>query len=182
MDAALNYDSLSNVLNGYLKGKRFDFKEAFLKKHVIVDSCKVGGKSDGNLIVNVQFSGSHNGNVSFTGKPFYNDQTKSIEVANLDFDLVTKDFLLKTARWLFSKKIINELKKYTTFNMNSYYDTAAKSLETWINKEWAKGIKSTGEVNDLKITNVKALQEYLYIQTNCAGNLGLRIDELNWSF
>lgn len=182
LDAALNYDSLSNVTNGYLKGKRFDFKEAILKKHVIIDSCRVGGNSDGNLIVNVHFSGSHNGSVSFIGKPFYNEQTKSIEVANLDYDLVTKDFLLKTAKWLFNKKIITELKKYTTFNMNSYYDTASKALDTWINKEWAKGIKSSGKVNDLKITNVKALQEYLYIQTNCVGHLSLRVDELNWSF
>src|SRR5215203_1954922 len=177
LDAALNYDSLSNVINGYLKGKRFEFKEAFLKKYVIVDSCSVGGNSEGNLIINVHFSGSHNGSVSFTGKPFYNEQTKSIEVANLDYDLVTKDFLLKTAKWLFNKKIISELKKYTTFNMNSYYDTASKALDTWINREWSKGIKSTGKVNDLKIINVKALPDYLYIQTNCTGNLSLRVDE-----
>jgi hypothetical protein len=182
LDAALNYDSLSHVVNGYLQGKRFDFKEAIFNRHVIVDSCRVGGNAEGDLLVDVNFSGSHNGSVSFKGKPFYNEQTKSIEVADLDYDLVTKDFLLKTAKWLFNKKIISELKKYTTFNMNSYYDTASKALDTWINKEWMKGITSTGKVNELKITNVKALPQYLYIQTNCAGNLGLRIDELNWSF
>jgi hypothetical protein len=182
LDAALNYDSLSHVVNGYLQGKRFDFKETIFNRHVIVDSCRVGGNAEGDLLVDVNFSGSHNGSVSFKGKPFYNEQTKSIEVADLDYDLVTKDFLLKTARWLFNKKIISELKKYTTFNMNSYYDTASQALDTWINKEWMKGIKSTGKVNELKITNVKALPQYLYIQTNCAGNLGLRIDELNWSF
>jgi hypothetical protein len=100
----------------------------------------------------------------------------------LDYDLVTKDFLLKTAKWLFNKKIISELKKYTSFNMNAYYDTAAKALTGWINKEWVKGMRSTGKVAELKITNVKALPQYLYIQTNCAGSLALRIDELNWSF
>jgi hypothetical protein len=182
LDAALNYDSLSNTMNTYLKGKRFDFKEAIFKRHVIIDSTHVGGNERGDLIIQVQFSGSHNGIVTFSGKPFYNPQTKSIEVSNLDYELQTKDFLLKTAKWLFDKKIINELKKYTTFNMNSYYDTASKALTAWINKEWVKGIKSTGKVNELKLTNVKALPQYLYIQTNCAGDLALRIDELNWSF
>jgi hypothetical protein len=182
LDAALNYDSLSNVVNGYLQGKRFDFKEAIFNRYIIIDSCRVGGNDKGDLVVYASFSGSHNGEVLFTGKPFYNEQTKSIEVAELDYDLVTKDFLLKTAKWLFNKKIITEMKKYTTFNMNSYYDTASKALDSWINKEWVKGVKSTGKVNELKLTNVKALPEYLYIQTNCAGNLSLRIDELNWSF
>ena len=182
LDASLNYDSLSHVMNGYLKGKRFDFKEAIFNRHVIVDSCRVGGNENGDLIVDVQFSGSHEGAVTFKGQPFYNPDTKSIEVANLDYDLVTRDFLLKTAKWLFNKKIINELKKYTTFNMTSYYDTAAKALDTWINKEWAKGIRSTGKVIELKITNTKALPQYLYLQTNCSGNIALRVDELSWSF
>jgi hypothetical protein len=182
LDASLNYDSLSHVVNGYLQGKRFDFKEAVFNRHVIVDSCRVGGSDNGNLVVNVHFSGSHEGAVTFTGQPFYNQETKSIEVANLDYDLVTKDFLLKTAKWLFNKKIISELKKYTTFSMTNYYDTAAKALDTWINKEWSKGIRSTGKVNELKITNVKALPQYLYLQTNCSGNLALKVDELMWSF
>lgn len=182
LDAQLEYDSLSKVLNGYLQGKRFDFKEAVFKRHVIVDSCRVGGDTTGNLTIDVHFSGSHNGAVSFYGKPFYNLQTKSIEVANLDYTLNTKDFLLKTAKWLFNKKIITELKKHTTFNLAQYYDTAATNLNTWLNKEWVKGIKSTGKINDLKLTNVQALPQHLYLQTACSGSLSLRIDELNWSF
>jgi hypothetical protein len=182
LDAALNYDSLTQVMNGYLKGKRFDFKEALFKRHVIVDSCRVGGTANGDLKVDVLFSGSHEGTVAFTGKPFYNEETKSIEVANLDYDLVTRDLLLKTAKWLFNKRIISELKKHTTFNMVSYYDTASAALNTWLNKEWMKGMKSTGKVSELKLIKVTALPEYLSIKTNCAGNLALRIDELNWSF
>lgn len=182
LDATLNYDSLSQVVNGYLQGKRFDFREAIFNRYVIVDSCKVASTPAGELKVDVQFSGSHTGAVSFTGKPFYNEETKSIEVDNLDYDLVTKDFLLRTAKWLFNKKIINELKKSTTFNMVSYYDTASATLNTWLNKEWMKGIKSSGTVTELKLVKVNALPDYMYIQTNCSGNLGLRIEELNWSF
>ena len=182
LDAALNYDSLSHVVNGYLQGKRFDFKEAIFNRYVIVDSCQVQSTASGDLKVDVHFSGSHAGSVSFTGQPFYNEATKSIEVANLDYDLVTKDFLLKTAKWLFNKKIINELKKSTTFNMASYYDTASAAMNTWLNKEWMKGISSTGKITELKLIKVNALPDYLYIRTNCSGNLALRIDELNWSF
>lgn len=182
LDAALNYDSLTQVANGYLKGRRFDFKEALFKRYVIVDSCRVLGNANGDLKVDVHFSGSHNGAVSFTGKPFYNQANHSIEIADLDYDLVTKDFLLNTAKWLFNKKIISELKKSTTFRMQPYYDTAAAALNTWLNKEWRKGIKSNGKVEELKLVKVTAQPGYLYIQTNCRGSLALRIEELNWSF
>jgi hypothetical protein len=182
LDAALNYDSLSTVMNQYLKGKRFDFKEALFKKHVIMDSCKVGGNAAGNLLIDVQFSGSHNGAVRFTGKPFYNPDTKSIEVADLEYDLKTRDFLLNTAKWMFNKRIINELKKYTSFNLTSYYDSASKSMDSWLNKEWARGIRSTGKINDLRIVSVKAFQQHLSLQTACSGILNLRIDELSLSF
>ncbi len=182
LNAALNYDSLSHVMNQYLKGKSFDFKEAPFKKHVVIDNCKVGGDDAGNLVIDVQFSGSHNGAVSFTGKPFYNSETKSIEVAELDYDLRTKDFLLKTAKWLFNKRIISELKKYTSFSLSSYYDTAAISLNSWLNKEWAKGIRSTGKINELKLINVKAFPQHLSLHTQCSGLLNLKIDELSLSF
>ena len=182
LDARLEYDSLSKVTNSYLQGKRFDFKEAIFKRHVIVDSCRVNGDTSGNLLIDVHFSGSHNGAVSFFGKPFYNPETKSIEVSNLDYTLKTKDFLLNTAKWLFNKKIITELKKYTTFNLANYYDTASASLNTWLNKDWVKGIKSSGKINELKLMSVKALPEHLYFQTACSGSLALRIDELQWSF
>jgi len=103
-------------------------------------------------------------------------------VAELDYDLQTKDFLLKTAKWLFNKKIVNELKKYTSFNLTNYYDTASKNLNSWINKEWTKGIRSTGKISELKMMAVRALPQHLYLQTACSGNINLTIDELNWSF
>ncbi len=52
---ALNYDSLSGVMNQYLSGKSFDFKEALFKKQVVIDNCKVGGDEAGNIIIVVQF-------------------------------------------------------------------------------------------------------------------------------
>ena len=182
LDAQLNYDSLTNVVNGYMKGKRFDIKEAMVKKHVVVNSCRIAGNSSGQMIIEVDFSGSHNGSVNFVGKPVYNPQTKSIEIAGLNYDLQTKDFLLKTAKWLFDKKIISELKKFTNINLTNYYDTAAKALTVWLNKEWAKGIKSSGNVADLKLVDVMALPQHLYIQTACTGQLRLMIDDLMGSF
>lgn len=179
LEAALQYDSLTQVMNGYLAGKRFNLTEGLIKKHIIVKSTEVSAGENGDLLISLDFEGSHKGTVHFTGKPFYNPETKSIEVQNMDYDLRTRDFLLKTAKWLFNKKIVNELKKYASFNMTSYYDTASQAMNSWLNKEWTKGIRGTGSVRDLKLTAVYALPEHLLIRSNCAGNLSVRVTEID---
>ncbi|HEX2607716.1 MAG TPA: DUF4403 family protein, partial [Flavisolibacter sp.] len=144
LEAALQYDSLSRVLNGYLTGKRFEVSEGFFKKHIVIGQTQVSGDENGDMRIRLDFSGSFDGTVFFTGKPVYNAEKKAIEVQDLDYDLQTKNVLLKTAKWLFNKKIISELKKYTSFELSQYYDTASTTLNTWLNREWTKGISGTG--------------------------------------
>jgi hypothetical protein len=182
LEAALQYDSLSNVLNGYLVNKRFDVTEGIFKKHIIVQRTAVSGDDDGNLNIKVDFTGSFDGTAYFVGKPTYNVENKTIEVQDLDYDLKTKNLLLKTAKWLFNKKILNELKSYTSFDLSQYYDTASKSLNSWLNREWTRGISGSGSVTDLKLTSVYALPEHLLIRSNCVGKLNVLVSELDLKF
>ncbi len=182
LEAALQYDSLSQVLNGYLVNKRFELSDGLFKKHVIIEKTHVTGDEKGHLVIRLDFNGSFAGTVYFTGKPVYNPEKKLIEVQDLDYDLTTKNLLLKTAKWLFSKRIISELKKYTSFDMSKYYDTATQSLNTWLNREWTKGISGKGAVNELKLTSLYALPEHLLIRSNCTGKLDVRVSEINLKF
>jgi hypothetical protein len=182
LEAALQYDSLSNVLNGYMVNKRFDVVEGIFKRHVIIEHTTVAGDENGNLNIKVDFTGSFDGTAYFVGKPVYNAEKKLIEVHDLDFDLKTKSLFLKTAKWMFNQKIVNELKKYTSFDLTQYYDTASKTLNDWVNREWTKGIKGSGSVTDLKLTAVYALPDHLLIRSNCAGKLSVTVSELNLKF
>jgi hypothetical protein len=182
LEAALQYDSLSHVLNGYLVDKRFDFSEGIFKKHIIIRNTSVSGNESGNMLIRVDFSGSFDGTVVFEGKPSYNPEKKTIEINDLDYDLKTKNLLLKTGSWLFNKRIVTELKKYTSFDLSQYYDTASKTLNTWLNREWTKGIRGTGSVSDLKLTAVYALPQHLLIRSNCVGNLSVLVSEVSLKF
>jgi hypothetical protein len=182
LDAALQYDSLSRVVNGYMAGKRFDVSEGLFKKHIIVKEVTVASNSVGDLLIKLDFSGSFNGTAFFTGKPVYNAATKTIEVQDLDYDLQTKNLLLKTAKWLFAGKIESELKKHTAINLTSYFESAQKSLNTYLNKEWTKGIKGVGNVKDLKVISVQPLPQHILIKTACAGNLSVQVSEIDLSF
>jgi len=179
LEAALQYDSLSRVLNGYLANKRFEISEGLIKQHVIIRSASLSGDASGRLNIKVDFTGSHTGTAYFTGKPVYNADKKTIEVENLEYDLQTNSFLLKTAKWLFSKKITSEVKKLTSFNLSTYYDAAAKTMNTWLNKEWTKGIRGAGGVTAIKLTDAFALPEHLLIRTNCVGKLAIEVRDLD---
>ena len=182
LEAALQYDSLSKVMNGYLANKRFEVTEGLFKKHIIIQNTAVSGDTLGNMLIRLDFSGSFDGTVYFTGKPVYNMEKKSIEVQDLDYDLKTKNLLLKTAKWLFNKRIVSELKKYTSFDLSQYYDTASKTMNEWLNREWTKGIKGEGTVSDLKLTSVYALPQHLLIRSNCAGKLSVVVSEISMKF
>jgi hypothetical protein len=178
LEAALQYDSLSQVLSQFMMHKRFDVSDGLFKKYIVVEGTKVTSDTLGNLRFELDFSGSFTGAAVFIGKPVYNAETKSIEVQDLEYDLQTKNLLLKTAKWLFSKKIMTELKKYTVFPMQPYYDSASKNINDWLNKEWMRGIRGSGSVTDLKITGLFALPDHLKIRTNCAGKLAVVVNEI----
>ncbi|HEU0065234.1 MAG TPA: DUF4403 family protein [Flavisolibacter sp.] len=182
LEAALQYDSLSTVMNNYMANKRFDLSQGFIKNHIIIQKTSLAGTPEGNLKITVEFTGSFDGTAFFTGKPVYNAEKKLIEVQNLDYDLQTKNLFLKTAKWLFSSKITSELKKYSSIDLSSYYDTASKTLNSWLNKEWTKGITGSGSITDLKLTAVHALPEHLLIRSNCVGKLNVLVSEIQMNF
>lgn len=182
LEAALQYDSLSQVINSYMSGKRIDVTEGLLKKHVIIQKATVHGDSTGNLRIKVDFTGSFDGTAYLYGKPEYNPASKSIEVKELDYDLQTKNFFLKTAKWLFNKRIISELTKYSSISLASYYETASQTLNTWLNKEWTKGIRGSGSVSDLQLTSVSAHPQYLLIRSHCEGKLNVLVTEIDLKF
>jgi hypothetical protein len=138
---------------------------------MIVKDCSVYG-----------MEGSEKGLFYLTGKPFYDLSTKTIELKDLDFDIRSKNMLLKTAEWLFNRRIINELKKYSRFDLSSYISTAITTANQQLNKEWLKGIQSIGKMEEIKIVNIYPLREHLVIRSNCSGNLGIKVNSLNIGF
>lgn len=179
LDAVLNYDSLSNVATAQLKDKRIDLAAG---KFIIVKECSLYGMDNENLIIKVNFEGSDKGLFYLTGKPTYDPVRKIMEVKDLDFDIKSKNFLVKTASWVFSHRITTELKKYTKFDLSTYIETAKATANQQMNKEWVKGVSSIGKLNEIKISTIYPLRQYLVIRSNLSGELSMKIDAAAFSF
>ena len=179
LDAVLNYDSLSNIVTSQLKDKRFDLTSS---KYIIVNDCMLYGMDNENLVIKVSFEGSEKGIFYLTGRPVIDPTTKVIELKDLDFDIKSKSTLLRTAAWLFNKRIVNELRKYSRFDLTSNINTAITSINQQLNKEWAHGIQSNGRMDEIKILDLYPLREHLIVRSNCSGSLSVKVDAASFSF
>ncbi|MFT3704062.1 MAG: DUF4403 family protein [Agriterribacter sp.] len=180
VDAIMNYDSLSNLLTKQLHGKRIDMDK--VGKYVIVEKCEIYGADNEKLIIKIQFSGSDNGILYLVGKPVFNKEKNSVEVKNIDYDIRTKDLLIKTAKWLFNKRIINELNKYSTFNITAYSDSLLSKVNVQINRQLQKGVSSTGKVNILQVVDIYPFKENFILRCNTKGEMAIRIDSFDYAF
>jgi hypothetical protein len=181
LDALLNYDSLSLIMNRQLAGKEFDFNKGPVKKKFIIKNCGLYGEGNEKLIIKVDFSGSNEGTFYLTGKPAYDKEKKILEVRDIDFDIRSKNTLLKTAEWLFSRRIINEISHYTKYDLTSFIDTAKTSINQQLNHEWVKGISSNGNVDEISLIGIYPLTRFLQIRSNCSGSLSVRVESADLS-
>lgn len=182
LDAMLNYDSLSMIMNQQIVGKEFDFKKGFVKKKFILDSCRVYGGGFDKLVIKINFSGTNNGVFYLTGKPVYDSAKRSLEVKDIEFDIKSKNILLGSADWLFDKKITKEISKYARFELGAYIDSAKTTLNQQLNRELAKGVKSMGTIQDIRLAGIYPLQQHLVIRSNCEGRLAVKVESIDFSF
>ena len=176
VDAIMDYDSLSMILTRTLKGKRINMDK--VGKYIIIDKCSIYGADNEKLIIKIQFTGSETGVMYLTGKPVFDKEKNNITVKQIDFDVKTRDLLIKTAKWLFNRRIINELNKYASFDIQGYTDTLLLKVSSAMNREWQKGISSSGKVNDLRVINIYPFKNVFILRCNAKGDLSIRIDEI----
>ncbi|WP_336513955.1 DUF4403 family protein [Pollutibacter soli] len=178
LDAQLDYDSLSRILNQKLYKKRIDIEQ--VGKHVIIENCQIYGADGEKLIFKLDFSGSETGTFYLTGNPAYDVSTKQLSVNNLDYDIRTKDMLVKTAKWLFNKKILQVLQSYTKFDLNTYEKSLISQVNNQVPKELYPGVWVNGAVNAVTLDRLMPSKEKLIVRLSSTGNLRLTLTKLEW--
>ena len=181
LDAVLHYDSLNRILNSKAAGKEFDFNKGPVKKKFIIKECQLYGGENEKIVIRVDFTGTDNGVLYLIGKPVYDANTRVLEIRNIDFDIRSKDALLKAADWLFNRRIINEIGNYARYDLGAYIDTAKAGINKELNREWIKGIRSVGAINDLKLIGIYPMNRYLIVRSNGVGTLAVKVESVEFS-
>jgi len=125
------------------------------KKKVKIEDIQLWGNND-KVVVNSKLSGAFNGNIYFIGRPEYNAQKNQIEVADLDYQVDTRNFLFRTAAWLFQGTIKNQMKNAMTFPLDENIRALRASVqESLTNYQIQPGILLNGSVDSLTVENTR---------------------------
>lgn len=178
VDAVMDYDSLSQLLTRELYHKRVDMDKT--GKYIIIERCEIYGAGNEKLIIKIEFSGPDKGTMYLTGRPYFNRGKNQVEIKDIDYDIHTRDLLIKTAKWLFNRRIINTLNHYSTFNIAAYADTLLSKVNVQLNRQWQKSVSTAGAVNNLQVMAIYPLTENLVLRCNIRGELTVRIDAFDF--
>lgn len=124
LTTAISYKEAERHAKDYILGQTFSQGN----QSVTVEDIELYGQDD-KLVVNAKLSGSYKGSIYMTGKPFFDKNTNTIEIQNLDFELNTRNFLYKSAAWLFRKGITKQFQKQLKFPLDENLQQVRQMVE-----------------------------------------------------
>ena len=169
MDVYATYDSLSSILTQNVKGTEVDMNG----RKIIFGDIEVHGAYNSMIHLKVDFTGNKTGTLYLTGTPVFDAEHQHISFPDLTFDVETKSALLKSAKWLFSKKITEAIRESASMDLKPYLDTLKATLNESLNMELDEGIFMKGAVEDVDIRLIHPKAEELHIRVHSVGKLEL---------
>lgn len=154
-----NYDSLSNLINRQMLGKTIQLKD----NEIVIDQVKITQSLSGKLLLNMSFSGDKKGAFYLEAIPKIDSEKKEIFLTDINFDLKSKNAVLKSAKWFLSKKVIQEIEKSARFKYEKLLKEVEKNIDAKLNFKTDQLI-STGNVKSSDLISIKSEKEFLQLK------------------
>lgn len=143
------------------------------KKKIIIKDLSLFG-SNNKLIINTLVDGSVKGNIFFTGIPYYEKETNSIRVKEVDFDINTKNTLLKSANWMFHNTLIKLVENKMKYSVKDYIDEYTKMTQDYLNNyKITEQITLNGKVNSFDVSDVILMPESIRVLVTFTGTANI---------
>ena len=141
------FEEAENIALKNFKGEEYGFG----KMKLVIEDIKLALEGD-LLAIRVLASGDYSGWLLLKGIPSYNKKKNQLEIKDIEFSLDTKNFLLKSAKWLFNGLLINKLEGNMVYPLKDDLAMIKKQLQTQItNYKIQEGIFLNGKVGQIKV-------------------------------
>ena len=145
------------------------------KQSVLINNINIYG-SDGYFIVDLSLLGSIKGNVYLKGTPYFDDSLKTITVKDLDFDLKTKNVLLKSASWMLHHNLIKMIQPKLVYSVAKEYGEAKNTISKKLsNYQITEGFVLKGSLNDILVDSMYINKEAANIIISVDGTLKIEL-------
>ena len=170
-----SYDSINSILRQNMENLVIPYK----KKKIIITSAKALGPVCSKLLFEVIFTGSKKGKLYLIGTPTYDPNTHVISFPDLEFDIRSRDAILKSAKWLFDKKLTTLLREKALYDLTEQLELARKEIETQLNTpmEISKGQFAyfNGKLTHFNISTINIGTLGIQLIVDLSGNLSIKL-------
>jgi hypothetical protein len=131
------------------------------------------------LIIAAQLEGSLNGTVYLAGIPYFDPQTRTLEIKNLDFELDTKSRLARMANWLAHGRLVNLLRDAFRFPLGPQLDKGRQALQELLKAyKLTKGVTLKGVLYGLDPKEVRITPTSIVALMEATGKADVHIEGL----
>jgi hypothetical protein len=170
LDLLENYDHLTNVVNQQVGGQSIQVAG----KTFTVDHTKIWGIGK-QIVMQVDFKGSATGTIYLVGTPTYDGATHVLSFPDLSFDLQTKAWMLKTAKWMFNGKITDVIRQRAIYNCSQFITDSKTKIQKQVSRDYGNGLHSDVSIQDLDIQTIYPTSDRLIIRTLSNGQIKVRV-------
>ncbi|HEY8784087.1 MAG TPA: DUF4403 family protein [Mucilaginibacter sp.] len=170
LDLLENYDHLTKTVNRQVAG----MNAKVAGNEFIVDDTKIWGIGK-QIVMQVNFKGASTGTIYLVGTPTYNPATHELSFPDLSFDLQTKAWMLKAARWMFNGKITDMIRQRATYNFTKFIADSKTRIQKEMSRDYGNNISSEVTIRDLDIQAIYPTGEKLIIRTLSNGQIKMNV-------
>ena len=172
----LSFDAATEIAKKQLVGKEFYFK----KKVVRIEDIQIYGKGD-LAYVKLIMSGSLKGELFLSGIPTFNSQTNELSIEQLDYDLQSKNVLVKAGNWLLNGTLQKQLQQYMRYSFDKEISSIRDDLSSRIKKTKHKNLFTLkGNLKEFKVRGVYMAQDHFDIVLDVQGNAKIMFDSADF--
>ncbi|WP_439881086.1 DUF4403 family protein [Pontibacter sp. MBLB2868] len=186
MTANIPYAHASKMIQDQIARQTYKFDDG--KSQITINDATVTPGGD-QLVLMLDVNGKTKagiftkkivGKVYLRGTPYYDAETASIKVKDVDYDLDTKDKLLSTASWLAKNKFKDMIQQQVNIPVKGEIENARKMLQATLDKQGRinESVLLRGSIKDITPDNIYLTPEGIKAVVNARGNLTATIDKL----
>jgi hypothetical protein len=145
------------------------------KEKINITSLKLFPAGE-KLGVAVGFTGTKKGTFYLLGNPDFDNTKSSLALKNVEYDIATKNVLIKTAKWMMDETIRKKLEEQMVFDLSDLMNLTKKSIAESLNQTLDGGIKIKGQLKSLSISGWSLQQDALWVRAKTMGDIQVIMD------
>lgn len=169
---------INRLLTQQFVNRSFSFNNG--KRQITITDINLYG-SGNDLVIQAGIKGSVNGVIYLKGKPAFNPSLQTLYMEDLDFDLQTKNKLIKTASWVMHGKLLESFSEALTLPLGEQIKWATATIEQNLNNlEISPGVYLKGSLDELKPSGVFITRESIIATVTAKGKAGISVSSFDY--